>query len=143
MKIIHEYSDAWLLLGIIYASNYGKIDASLQMIIGCCDYIEHSIISYHELKGGFYRLIKNNYIKDIGDLSFKPSDDLLNKYNENIGNKKRTYVHKELEFITNLIGSKKNEQNYDFKKVNKRFRYKNLTEDKVEIAYKKYLKIVK
>jgi len=136
-----EHSDAWLLLGILYASNYGKNYTDLQMIIGCCDYIEHAIITFEEMNGGLFRLIQNQHIHDNGKMEFIPTENIINKYKEYVGNKKRTYALKDLEFIINLINAKKWEPNFNFKKANESFKYKNLNPEMIMNAYKRYAKI--
>ena len=60
-EIQFHWSDAWLLLAIVYASRTG--DASLDKIIAAGDAINHSIFTPSELESGLARLVAGGYIE--------------------------------------------------------------------------------
>ena len=59
-ELCFDYSDAWLLLSIIYA---GK-EATLTRIIGSGDMLNHAIFNEEELIGGFARLIAGEFVRE-------------------------------------------------------------------------------
>src|SRR5579871_5703666 len=73
----HPWSDAWLLLAIIYA---GKTSAaSLRDIISAGDYINHAIFTYDELATGLKRLAADGLIIDENG-NFRPSESTVKSY---------------------------------------------------------------
>jgi hypothetical protein len=56
----HNWSDAWLLLAIIYANKNGP--GSLDRIIAAGDLINHAIFKPEEFESGLYRLNAGGYI---------------------------------------------------------------------------------
>lgn len=128
-----NYSDAWLLLSIIYAKSNGI--ANLVNIIGYGDFINHAIFTIEELKGGFYRLINSDYIVEKNG-EYIPTSKIMLLYNK--FTKKRNLVNKELEFIRFQINSPDWSKNYNPHKLNKNQNYKNINEEIYKNAYKKY-----
>lgn len=59
----YNYSDAWLLLAIIYASS-GETEATLERIVAIGDAINHSIFNADELESGLARLTAGKFIKE-------------------------------------------------------------------------------
>jgi len=70
------WSDAWILLAIIYT---GKQGGDLQTIIGAADYINHAIPNEEELKGAFARLTEGEMIKEQNG-KFKASAKVMKAY---------------------------------------------------------------
>ena len=60
-KVLYHWSDAWLLLAIVYASRTG--DATLDKIIAAGDAINHAIFTPSELESGLARLLAGGYIE--------------------------------------------------------------------------------
>jgi len=54
-----NWSDAWLLMSIVTKDKKGT---TLRDIISVGDYINHSIFSFDELKGGLEKLISIDYV---------------------------------------------------------------------------------
>ena len=98
-KIEYNWSDAWLLLAVIYAGNEG---ADLERIIEVGDGIEHAIFNPDELESGLARLTSSGYIKEK-DGVFHATPKVMSAYPESTS--QRTYVHKDLERIEKLIGA--------------------------------------
>jgi len=71
------WSDAWLLLAIIYAA--GNSGASLRYIVGAGDYINHAIFTLDELRGGLIRLITGGFIREQ-DGNFAATEMTLESY---------------------------------------------------------------
>ena len=61
IKIKFNWSDAWLLLSVIYAGGEG---ADLERIISVGDGIEHAIFNPDELESGLARLVSSGHIKE-------------------------------------------------------------------------------
>jgi hypothetical protein len=98
-KIEYNWSDAWLLLAIIYAGNEG---ANLERIIEVGDGIEHSIFNPDELESGFARLTSGGYIKEK-DGVFHATPEVMSAYLKTTS--ARSAIHKDLERIEKLIGA--------------------------------------
>jgi hypothetical protein len=98
-KIECNWSDAWLLLAIIYAGNEG---ANLERIIEVGDGIEHAIFNPDELESGLARLTANGYIKEKNGV-FHAVPRVMGAYLE--ATSPRAYIHKDLERIENMIGA--------------------------------------
>ena len=98
-KIEHNWSDAWLLLAIIYA---GKEGANLERIIEVGDGIDHSIFNPDELESGLARLTANGYIREKNGV-FRATPKVMRAYLE--ATSPRSYIHKDLERIEKLIGA--------------------------------------
>lgn len=60
----YNWSDAWLLLAIVYANKNGR--GSLDRIIAAGDLINHAIFKPEELQSGLYRLTAGGYITKKG-----------------------------------------------------------------------------
>ena len=96
----YNWSDAWLLLSIIYASESGG--ATLEKIIAAGDYINHAIFSPDELESGFARLTSGGYIKEKRGI-FSVAERVMQAYSKTTS--PRRAVHKELKGIEALIGA--------------------------------------
>ncbi len=138
-KMQHENSDALVLLGIIYASDNEKNQASLTQIIRACDFIEHVIITYDELKGGLVRLVNSNNIVEMQKLLFTPSDFVSQKFYEYSKSRKRSNARDDLEFVKNLINAKEWEGNVNLIEINKNYNFSGLDYDIYDSSCKEYL----
>jgi hypothetical protein len=98
-KIEHNWSDAWLLLAIIYA---GKEGANLERIIEVGDGIDHSIFNPDELESGLARLSANGYIREKHGV-FSAKSKVMTAFLKTTS--PRSYIHKDLERIEKLIGA--------------------------------------
>ena len=90
------WSDAWLLLAILYArgpANRAKIKE-----IG--DFINHAIFTDEELEGGLERLKRTGHVIEA-DGRFQPSPAVSSWY-ENVS-PKRSYVYKDLERVEGFL----------------------------------------
>jgi len=96
----YNWSDAWLLLAIIYAGRGGG--ATLERIIAAGDGIEHAIFNPDELESGFARLTTGGYIEEKAGI-FSASGKVMRSY-EKATSPRRT-IHKELKEIEKLIGA--------------------------------------
>lgn len=70
----YNWSDAWLLLAVIYANKNGR--GTLDRIIAAGDLINHAIFSAKECESGLSRLTTGGYITQK-DLSFVITDQAL------------------------------------------------------------------
>jgi hypothetical protein len=98
-KIESNWSDAWLLLAIIYAGDEG---ANLERIIEVGDGIEHAIFNPEELESGLARLTSSGYIKEKNGV-FRATPKVMSSYLKTTS--QRAYIHKDLERIEKLIGA--------------------------------------
>jgi len=96
----HNWSDAWLLLAIIYASKAG--DATLEKIIAAGDAINHAIFNSDELESGFARLTSGGYVKEK-DRIFSATDGVMSAYSKTTS--ARRAIHKELKDMEELLGA--------------------------------------
>jgi hypothetical protein len=69
-KVEFNWSDAWLLLGILFASKKGA--ATLETIIAACDGINISIIAADRLESGLVRLTAGGFVREKNG-TFYPS----------------------------------------------------------------------
>ncbi|HEU0143522.1 MAG TPA: hypothetical protein VFQ47_01935 [Nitrososphaera sp.] len=97
---IYNWSDAWLLLSIIYAGK--PSGATLEKIIAAGDFINHAIFNPDELASGFARLKSGGYIKEKRGI-FSATEKVMRAYSKTTS--PRRAVHKELEDIEILIGA--------------------------------------
>lgn len=98
-KIAHNWSDAWLLLAIIYL---GREGGNLERIIAAGDGINHAIFNPDELESGFARLTSAGYIKEKKGI-FSATHKVLRARRKTKSG--RTYIHKDLEELQRLIGA--------------------------------------
>lgn len=70
------WSDAWILLAIIYT---GKEGGDISTIIKVADYINHAVPSDKELKGALARLKRSGIIKEF-DGRYKASAKTIRAY---------------------------------------------------------------
>ena len=98
-QIEFNWSDAWLLLAIIYAGDEG---ANLERIIEVGDGIEHAIFNADELESGLARLTENGYIKEKNGV-FYAMPKVMRAFLKTTS--PRSYIHKDLERIEKLIGA--------------------------------------
>ena len=100
MKPQYQWSDAWILLAIIYA---GKEEAAtLSEVVGAADYIQHAIVTFQELEGALARLTKNQLIID-NDGRYSPSGKIITFYKSTT--KPRRPVLKEQGDVQRFIGA--------------------------------------
>ena len=64
-EILYHWSDAWLLLAIVYACRGG--DANLSRVIAAGDALNHAIFTPAEVESGLARLVAGGYIEVEGD----------------------------------------------------------------------------
>lgn len=95
----YNWSDAWLLLAVIYAGNEG---ANLERIIEVGDGIEHAIFNPDELESGLARLTSGGYINEKNGI-FSATPKVLKAFLKTTS--PRSYIHKDLERIEKLIGA--------------------------------------
>src|SRR5258705_3275865 len=131
-NIQYYWSDAWLLLAIIYANSGG--DATLERIIAAGDAIEHAIFNPEELESGFYRLTKGSFVKEK-DGVFSATDKVMKVYAKTTT--PRRSIAKEMEDTERLLGAKSyssvpNPEN--------NFRYSGFSTELYETAVSKYIK---
>jgi len=96
-----NWSDAWLLLAIVYASN-GKPGATLEKIIALGDAINHAVFNADELESGLRRLTSGKYIKEENGC-FSAALKVRRAFAK-IAARGRT-VEKELEYLREFIGA--------------------------------------
>lgn len=99
-RIEYNWSDAWLLLAIIYAGWNGG--ATLERIIAAGDGINHAIFNPDELESGFARLKSGGYIEERAGI-FSATDKVMRAY-EKATSPSRA-IHKELKHIEDFIGA--------------------------------------
>ena len=99
VRIEYNWSDAWLLLAIIYAGSGG---ANLETIIALGDGINHAIFNPEELESGLFRLTSGGYIKEKRGVFFATSK--VMKAHAKTTSPRRG-IHKELEDIERFIGA--------------------------------------
>ena len=98
-RIEYNWSDAWLLLAIIYAGSGG---ATLERIIAAGDGINHAVFNPDELEGGLARLTSGGYIKEKSGV-FSATDKVMRAYAKTTT--PRRAIHKELEEMEKFIGA--------------------------------------
>jgi hypothetical protein len=98
-KIKLNWSDAWLLLSVIYAGDKG---ADLERIISAGDGINHDVFNPDELESGLARLTSSGYIKEKDGI-FMATLRVRRAFAKM--SPERSYIHKDLERIETLIGA--------------------------------------
>ena len=98
-RIQYEWSDAWLLLAIIYASKSG--DSTIQKIIEVGDGINHAVFTDEELKGGIERLSQGGFVIER-DGSFAPARTVIKAYYRKTT--PRRAINNELKDIESFLG---------------------------------------
>src|SRR5262245_18473008 len=93
------WSDAWLLLSLIYARD--PADRDHLRAVG--DYINHAIFSDEELDGGLARLLQAGHAV-TNEGRFAPGPWVLAWYTSITAGKSRTAVHKDLERVEKFLG---------------------------------------
>jgi hypothetical protein len=78
--VTYVWSDAWLLLAILYASRE-EGGASLKQVTAAGDSINHAIFTADELEGGLSRLSAGGFVKEQRGL-FSVTDKVLQAYRE-------------------------------------------------------------
>jgi hypothetical protein len=69
-EIAYRWTDAWLLLAIIYSSV--EKPATFRDIVGAGDAINHAIFTDNEFESGLYRLTRGSWIVE-SPLGFRPT----------------------------------------------------------------------
>ena len=92
------WSDAWLLLAIIYAGSDG---GNIKTIKETGDFINHAIFIDEELEGGFRRLSQAGYIQELNGI-YKATPVVWQAYDRN--GKPRRYVYKAVEDMEHFLG---------------------------------------
>ncbi len=96
----HPWSDAWLLLALIYARE--PADRGHLRAVG--DFINHAIFTDEELEGGLERLVRSGHAIVVDD-RFAPGPGVLDWYDEVTAGKSRTAVLKDLERVQTYLGT--------------------------------------
>jgi hypothetical protein len=94
----HNWSDAWLLLAIIYADKQGA--ATLDKIIAAGDAINVAVFSPTELESGLARLTGSGFIEENAG-QFVPTK--KTQLQTRLGNTRRS-MHNELKDVAKLLG---------------------------------------
>lgn len=102
MKISEPFvwSDAWILLAIIYTGSQG---CSPDNLIKIADYINHAIPTEEELDGAIARLTRARMIRESKG-KFKASVNVMKAYSQT--HTPRRTALKELEDVENFLGIK-------------------------------------
>ena len=129
-KIKFNWSDAWLLLSVIYAGGEG---ADLEGIIAAGDGINHAIFNPDELESGLARLTSSGHIKEkngifVATLRVRRAFAKISP--------KRSAIHKDLERIETLIGAAPSS---DEQPNTSNLKYPGFSEAGYSQAVKKYL----
>ena len=98
-NVSHNWSDAWLLLAIIYANQDGS--ATLDRIIAAGDAINVAIFTASELESGLARLKQSGFIAE-NDGRFAPTAKL--QLRTKPGHTRRS-MHNELKDVAELLKS--------------------------------------
>jgi hypothetical protein len=98
-----QWSDAWLLLSLIYA--HEPADRDHLRMVG--DFINHAIFTDEELDGGLARLVEHGHAIAC-DGRFGPGPQVLNWFATITAGKSRTYVFKDLERVETYLGVRSN-----------------------------------
>jgi hypothetical protein len=102
--VTYLWSDAWLLLAILYASRE-EGGASLDQVTAAGDYINHAIFTTDELEGGLGRLSAGGFIKEKKGL-FSVTNKVLQAYQKTTT--PRRQVYKELEDMERFLNIQPN-----------------------------------
>jgi hypothetical protein len=97
-NVLHNWSDAWLLLAIIYADK--QCGATLDKIIAAGDAINVAIFTQAELESGFARLTRSGFVEENAGL-FVPTK--KTHLQTKIGHTRRS-IHNELKDVVRLLG---------------------------------------
>jgi hypothetical protein len=95
---LHNWSDAWLLLAMLYANQKGN--ATLAGIIGAGDAINVAIFTPAELESGLARLTGSGFIEENAGL-FIPTK--KTQLETKLGHTRRS-MHDELKDVAKLLG---------------------------------------
>jgi hypothetical protein len=93
------WSDAWLLLSLIYARE--PADRDHLRAVG--DFINHAIFTDEELDGGLARLRRAGHAVEHED-RFGPSPRVVSWYEAVTAGRSRTAVHKDLQRVEGFLG---------------------------------------
>src|SRR5215831_16934722 len=96
--VSHNWSDAWLLLAIIYANQNGA--ATLNRVVAAGDAINHAIFTKTEFESGLVRLKQSGFIAEE-DGHFVPTE--RTQLQTKLGYTRRS-IHNELNDVAQLIG---------------------------------------
>ena len=94
-----NWSDAWLLLAVIYAGPGG---ANLEKIVAVGDVINHAIFNPDELESGLARLTFGGYITEKNGV-FSATSKVKRAYAKSTS--PRRAIHKELDDMAKLINA--------------------------------------
>jgi hypothetical protein len=93
-----RWSDAWLLLALIYASQKGPVDRG--QISEAGDYINRAVFTDEEFCGGIARLKARGHVIE-GEGRFRPSPGVLEWYRSSCP--ARGSVHRELKRVEDFL----------------------------------------
>ena len=96
--MLHNWSDAWLLLAIIYANQNGA--ATLDRIVAAGDAINHAIFTKAEFESGLARLTESGFIGE-NDGHFVPTT--KTQLQTKLGHTRHS-MHNELNDVAQLLG---------------------------------------
>jgi hypothetical protein len=125
-----NWSDAWLLLAIIYAGTEG---ATLEKIVAIGDFIEHAIFNPDELESGFARLTAGGYITEK-DGVFSATSKVKRAYAKTTS--PRRAVQKELDDVKELINAAPPISSQPY---SNNLKYPGFTQESYEEAVKRYI----
>lgn len=97
--MLFVWSDAWLLLSVIYSGE--PADRKRLRSIG--DFINHAIFTDEELEGGLARLQRAGHVIAVGE-KYSPGAEVSAWYTSITAGKARTAVHKDLERVKGFLG---------------------------------------
>lgn len=96
-----SYTSALLMYSIIH-SEKGSTHSKLTNIVSVADYADHAIMTYSEFKAGLKTLQNIGFIY-LTNNQIRITDSFKIWWVSKFANKKRSYVHKEIEEIGNYI----------------------------------------
>ncbi|MCI0441453.1 MAG: hypothetical protein L0177_20310 [Chloroflexi bacterium] len=95
----YTWTDAWLLLSVIYAGRAGE--ATLDRIIEAGDFINHAIFTHEELRTSLAKLGDGGLV-EMTDAAFAPTEKTIQAYSS-IAGAARTPVYKEIEALSRFL----------------------------------------
>lgn len=131
----YRWTDAWLLLSIIYGS--GARPATLQDIVAAGDGINHAIFNNEEIESGLYRLTYGKWVTESPS-GFVPRENTLAAYNairlKNLG------PHDERKELEKMLDAEPWNPKEPLPHPDNCFRYSNFSSEELEKAIRQYTK---
>lgn len=132
MSIKYKWSDAWILLAIVYASI--EKEATLENVIKFADTIEHAILTFEELEGGLARLTMGSFIEEK-ESYFYPTERVFSILDG--VSKIKSNMQDDLRQLEQFLKSSPWKPGYN-PKVSSKEKYPNLTKERYLEAVNKY-----